>query len=68
MSSQLDCDRLDYLLREMQDARWVDEKSGVSVPVVPIYHPAYVLYQGGAGSQAEQTALTDLGRARDLLG
>lgn len=54
-------------LREMASARWVDEKSSVLVPVVAIYHPAYVLYQGGAGSRAEQIALADLDRARDLL-
>lgn len=44
--------------------RWSDEKAKIEIPVVPIYHPAYVLR---AGHDAGETAKRDLKRVRDFL-
>lgn len=54
-------------LRASQDWQWQDEKTGLSVPVVPVFHPSYVLRSGGSGSAAEREVVADLRRVRALL-
>lgn len=54
-------------LRASDDWTWRDDKTGLSVPVVPVYHPAYVLRSGGPGTDAEAAVFADLKRAQALM-
>lgn len=55
-------------LRGRMTWTWQDDKTGLSVPVVPIYHPAYVLRSGGPGGQAEAVVFADLAHVQAFLG